>query len=161
MEQFKTILKCNLVEDLDNFFALRTHPDAQPEIRKIAVMMKDAYDASHPKELTLNDWHLPLVADVLQLKDEGYSINDLCLISVGRCARVSYLTHNGTREPEADIELALRLQMSGHMSPFEHVARPVSTGENYKTANFRGWVQYRKSIVNEDNFMKTLSARKG
>ena len=59
-------------------------------------------------------------------------IEQIQLNSVGRCARVSYLTHDGVRAPAADIELALKLQSAGHMSPFEHVARPMTLMEEAK-----------------------------
>lgn len=149
----------------ENYFALRTHKDAQPEIRRAAIMMKDAYDASEPQLLTDNMWHLPLAPDAYDLLSEGFSPDDIRLISVGRCARVSYLTHNGTREPSADIDLAKKLQAAGHMSPFEHVARPMTFDElhtlNPLISNFKGWLQYRKILPNEDNFMKTLAQRVG
>lgn len=135
----------------ENFFALRLHKDAQPEIRKAAVLMKSASDTSKPKQLCFGEWHLPLVSDRVQLLNEGYTLDDLCKISIGRCARVSYLTHDGKRDPKADIELMERLCKSGHMSPLEHVATPAFYGENLKFfGNFKGWQQYRKMIVGED-----------
>jgi hypothetical protein len=88
---------------------------------------------------------------------------------------VSYLTHDGKRDIRADIELATKLQANGHMSPFEHVARPMEPGNaerillkqpgvtgvdkldiNVSTmfaGNFRGWVQLRKTLPHEDNFL--------
>lgn len=149
--------------DWDNFFALRCHPDAQPEIRKIAVMMREVYEASLPTPVNYGDWHLPLVtpSEAFDLLAGGMSIVELCLVSIGRCARVSYLTHDGKRDPLADIDLARKLQASGHMSPFEHVAQPMVqpiTGGGY-VGNLLGWVQYRKQIVNEDNFKRVLDAR--
>lgn len=158
--------------DWDNFFALRCHPDAQPEIRKIAVMMREAYEASLPEPVNYDDWHLPLVtaSEALDLLVGGLTIVELCLVSIGRCARVSYLTHDGKRDPKADIDLARKLQASGHMSPFEHVARPLDVGDidafglsrrrrRPYVGNFNGWVQYRKQIVNEDNFKRVLASR--
>ncbi len=158
----------------DNFFALRCHPDAQPEIRRIAEMMKVEYELSTPRGN--NVWHLPLIDDFDDLVDAWHvgKLGDLdlwqtlCLISIGRCARVSYLTHDGRRDPLADIELSNRLQSSGHMSPFEHVARPMTDDDvihlglpNIRpfSGNFCGWVQYRKTLVNEDNFKRVLDAR--
>lgn len=147
----------------DNFFALRCHPDAQPEIRKAAEMMKEAYNTSVPERLHLGMWHVPLIPDVHELINSGFSMNEICRISVGRCARVSYLTHDGKRDPRADIELCSKLQSSGHMSPFEHVARPLTQDDivqrgltSYRpfVGNFCGWVQFRKLIPNEDNFKK-------
>jgi hypothetical protein len=79
------------------------------------------------------------------------------LVAVGRCARVSYLTHDGIRDPRADVELAKRLRSSGHMSPFEHVAQAEPFEGIFEwSGNFRGWKQYRKTIPNEDNFAKVV-----
>lgn len=135
-----------------NFFALRCHPDAQPEIRQAAELMRDAMDASTPRELGTGQWHLPLMPDIDKLQAEEYSALDLCRISSGRCARVSYLTHAGQRDPQADIGLALSLQQAGHMSPFEHVARPLGHGEEADTGNFRAWLQFRKTLPGEAVF---------
>lgn len=152
----------------DNLWALRCHPAAQPEIRKPIEMMRDAYDDAIPMELRPGQWHLPLVNDEAQLRADGFSELHIKMISVGRCARVSYLTHDGHRDPHADIELCARLQASGHMSPFEHVARPLTdddvahrglNGWRPFVGNYCGWVQYRKEIPNEDNFKRVLLAR--
>lgn len=127
--------------DWDNFFNLRCAPDAQPEINKIALMMRDAYLNSDPLEFANSyGWHLPLV-DPDEIVDDATMYHDpqeymdaegydfWKKVSVGRCARVSYLTHDGRRDPEADIELYDRLWKSGHLSPFEHVARPFTREE--------------------------------
>ncbi len=139
----------------NNFFNLRCDPDAQPEIRKIAIMMRDLYDSSIPNSdlsLTFN-WHFPLVEDgeFVELY-KSFSFENIKKICVGRCARVSYLTHDGKRDPQADIDLANRLLESGHMSPFEHAAEGLSL--NLQRGNFTGWMQYRKYIPNESIFTK-------
>ncbi len=131
----------------ENFFALRCHPDAQPEIRKIAVMVRDLYLDNFPTKLYSGEWHRPLIQPYEELH---YGTAELNFVSSGRCARVSYLTHDGKRDPEADITLARRLATSGHMSPLEHVA--VSMGDTVMYGNFKGWGQFRKSFPNEDNF---------
>lgn len=136
----------------DNFWNLRCHPDAQPEIRLVAETMRDVAATSEPEELAEDEWHLPLVRP--EDRDQVGSIEDLIKISAGRCARVSYLTHAGTRDLDADIELHDRLLESGHMSPLEHPARPltmVELEENEWSGNFRGWFPYRKSIFGEEN----------
>lgn len=133
-----------------NFFALRCHPDAQPEIAKAAYMMRDAFEASVPRDLGAGEWHLPLVPDRDALLDAGHDEETIALIACGRCARVSYLTHDGKRDPQADIELALRLIRSGHMSPFEHAAEALPT--DLRLGNFCGFKQYRKRISNEADF---------
>ena len=137
----------------DNFFNLRMHPDAQPEIRKPAMMMYDLYNSSIPNadlSKTFN-WHLPLVEDD-EIGDllKSFTIDEIKKICVGRCARISYLTHDGKRDPLADIQLAERLLFSGHMSPFEHAA--ISLTSNIQCGNFNGWKQYRKFLPNENVF---------
>lgn len=143
-----------------NFFHLRCHPDAQPEIRYIADMMKAMYFTNKPREFTIDaplGWHLPLInsEDLECWAANDLSTEDLVKISVGRCARVSYLTHDGKRDPAADIDLHDRLQESGHWSPFEHVACP---GIDMMYGNFKGWFQYRKRFVGKENYESYDSA---
>jgi thymidylate synthase ThyX len=136
----------------DNFWNLRCHPDAQPEIRLVAESMRHATMESEPAELDRDGWHLPLIHP--EDREQATSIEDLIKISAGRCARVSYLTHAGKRDLGADIELHDRLLESGHMSPLEHPARPLTADElagNEWSGNFRGWHSYRKSISGESN----------
>lgn len=45
----------------NNFFTLRYHPDAQPEIQHLAQLMWDAKKASEPDFLEEFEWHLPYV----------------------------------------------------------------------------------------------------
>lgn len=47
--------------DWANFYALRNHPDAQPEMQALAKAMYEAHQASTPVELGLGDWHLPFI----------------------------------------------------------------------------------------------------
>lgn len=160
----------------DNWDNLRDSKDAQPEIARIARMMKESRLGSSPSPVDHGDWHLPLVqpAEAFDLQASGMSVDDVVKVSVGRCARVSYLTHDGRRDPRADIELADRLKASGHMSPWEHAARPMTlldaedvlrrpgvTGidpldidvRGLFCGNLRGWVQARKLIPNESVFV--------
>ncbi len=158
----------------DNWEALRRHPDAQPEIKRAADLMSEARSASTPFPLYCGEWHLPLTPeldDVIAHRREGdIEAIDWAYwkkVSVGRCARVSYLTHDGKRDPEADIVLGERLRIGGHMSPFEHVARPMQYGLDLSIdehlaakfcGNFRGWVQYRKELPFEDNYAVALAS---
>ena len=124
----------------ENFFALRCAAAAQPEIRAAAFKMLEAIDASKPQRVDYGQWHLPLVQD----DERSLDIETQKMISAARCARVSYLTHEGTREIEKDIELHDRLSSERHLSPFEHVATPAPDVEFH--ANFRGWLQMRREI---------------
>jgi hypothetical protein len=102
--------------------------------------MFDAKAASDPVRVDLGAWHLPLVQD----DERSLSIEVLKKVSAARCARVSYLTHDGKRDIEKDIELCERLWQDRHLSPFEHVATP--SGDRRFHANFRGWIQMRKEV---------------
>jgi thymidylate synthase ThyX len=136
----------------DNFWNLRCHPDAQPEIRLVAESMRAAALDSQPAKLDWDEWHLPLIRP--EDREQAASIEDLVKISAGRCARVSYLTHAGKRDLEADIQLHDRLLESGHMSPLEHPAKPLAVDEleaGEWSGNFKGWRSYRKSISGEAN----------
>lgn len=142
--------------DWSNFFALRANEMAQPEIRTIAEMMREIYEASRPREIANDEWHLPLI------QPEEYDgtfekSEDALKISAARCARVSYLTHEGKRDLDADITLYTRLTNGGHMSPLEHVARPLTDAElaegKYR-GNFCGWMQLRKLVPHEDDYSK-------
>jgi thymidylate synthase ThyX len=139
-----------------NFFALRANEMAQPEIRTIAEMMRDAYESSKPKLLGNDEWHMPLIQPE-EFDGAFEKTEDARKISAARCARVSYLTHDGKRDLEADLILYKRLTSGGHMSPLEHVARPMTDEELQEAefrGNFRGWVQLRKLVPNEDDYSK-------
>lgn len=137
----------------NNFFRLRCHPHAEVHFQKIATMIRNAMIANTPRLLKTGEWHMPFVAenDYENLIEEGFSRNDICKISVSRCARVSYLTHEGKRDPRLDLQLFERLVTGsgfGHWSAHEHVA--CSGGMDVRSGPFRGWEQYRKSFVNEN-----------
>ncbi len=139
-----------------NYFALRANEMAQPEIRKVSELMQAAYEASTPKQLSDDEWHLPLI-QAEEYDGVFEKSDDARMISAARCARVSYLTHEGKRDLSADIVLYDRLTSGGHMSPLEHVARPLTEDELSEgefRGNFRGWMQLRKLVPNEDDYAK-------
>lgn len=149
--------------EFDNWFGLRDHKEAQPELAWVAKDMRGRYEDSAPVELAEGEWHLPYIAEVDRISCATRT-GDLPKISTGRCARVSYLTHEGKRDLAEDIGLHDKLKSSGHWSPFEHAARAVTKGqwamrsqeildictefdELFDPAlvgNLVGWAQYRK-----------------
>lgn len=137
----------------ENFFCLRTHKDAQPELQYVANLMQTAYHASHPAPLAAGEWHTPYI----QPEEESLPAEARKAISTGRCARVSYLTHDGVRDIQADIDLHDRLKGTGdpnepgHWSPFEHIAEALNGPE--QSGNFTGWRQYRKSFARESGII--------
>lgn len=134
------------------FWAQRCHPAAQPEIRVLAEKMKEAYDKSDPNLIGYFGWHTPYISDedrdLVQAysNESGWGINETTrAVSAARCARVSYLTHDGVRSIEKDIELYSRLKdhVPAHASPFEHVATPALGNTK---GNFVGWTQLRHHL---------------
>ncbi len=126
----------------DNFWDQRCSPLAQDDIRAAAEAMRAAYDASEPNPVVQGEYHLPYITT------EDRSTIDMRVlpwISAARCARVSYLTHDGRRDPEADLDLFRRLRTAKppHASPLEHVATPAKDG----SGNFRGWYQLRHLVL--------------
>lgn len=134
--------------DFANWFSLRVHEAAMPEIQQLAVMMARAYLAATPEPMEENEWHLPYItAD----EHDIYRTKALLKLSTARCARVSYKTHDG-KTPTAEEDFALFERLLGsdpkHASPSEHQARAVSQ-KAARSGNLMGWVQHRKTIVGE------------
>ena len=148
LEPFAWITVIVTATEWANFFVQRTHEDAQPELKHVAELMLRAYRDSVPKRLELGAWHTPLIQPD---EEQTMSAEDRVKISVARCGRVSYLTHDGKRDLAKDLELYDRLVeggANGHWSPFEHVATPLSNADGW-SGNFRGWEQLRKRFPQE------------
>lgn len=129
-----------------NFFnqrCTRYSPLAQPEMRAAADAMLEAYENSTPLLKGGNQWHTPLI----QIDDEPLHFPVRQKVSAARCARVSYLTHDGTRDITKDIELFTKLVSAKpmHSSPLEHVAVPCIGSSG---GNFKGWKQLRYLVEN-------------
>lgn len=124
----------------DNFFKLRCHPDAEPHFRVLAEQMQVEHVHNSPVERAV---HLPYVDQEI---NGDLPLDVRMKISAARCARVSYLNHDGTRTTqEQDIALAEQLRTAGHASPFEHAATS-GPFRHMPHANFRGWRSYRNYL---------------
>lgn len=162
LEPFQYIKVIVTATEYDNFFKLRCHEDAQPEMYELARCMKEAMDSSTPDVLEPGEWHLPYI-----VTEDCYktTTDNFIKLSVARCARVSYLNHdNSNPNIEKDIALADKLLEAGHMSPFEHQATPMDFAkdtyelawekgvthkdrkDNFWSGNFRGWIMYRQTL---------------
>lgn len=142
----------------DNFFNQRASersPLAQPEIRAVADLMLDAYRASTPVEVDQGGWHMPYIEEQDWDATQGICVNHvealevLKKVSVARCARVSYLTHDGKRDISLDVDLFEKLigAKPMHASPLEHVATPAPPWtEDMALGNFYAWHQLRHDI---------------
>lgn len=138
-----------------NFFEQRCSPLAQPEIRLAAELMREAYNSSQPRVVGNDSWHTPYIQpeeyDILSLEQRK-------AVSSARCARVSYLNHDGEKDVEKDLTLYNRLVSArpAHYSPLEHVATPAV----YKQAArgcFGTWRQHRHDV--EDAILEGREVR--
>jgi len=138
--------------EFDNFFVLRDHEDAQPELAELAKNMKKQLDSSCSILKTdHNDMHLPFVTeDEKNAGDISFPkfLSSLIVKSVARCARVSYdKIDGGASDLNNDLRIFLQLGESKpiHASPFEHIAIPEDELD-YFSRNFRGWTQFRQIL---------------
>ena len=161
IEPFSHITVMATATEYDNFFALRAHPDAQPEFQVLAYRMLNKYLKNTPVNKALGDWHIPF-GDKMP---DGLTLQQQLMVATARSARLSYLTFDGLCNIENDFILHNRLMDSGHWSPFEHCAQATDPFYLTDTGNFRGWLPYRKTFKNEHrdkvDLKKIASTRPG
>ena len=163
----------------NNFFHLRNHADAQPEIKALAEAMTVAYTTHLPVPLTPGQWHLPYITIAeyvptgeLQYLNNNFdpiSLEEAKIVSASCCAQVSYRKNDDSFDKAKKIYDQLILSEPVHASPIEHQATPmdvdsmcrfepdtwqpgvthVSANSDLWSGNLRGWIQYRKLIRNE------------
>lgn len=135
-----------------NFFWLRDHEDAQPEIAELARKMFEAYKGSEAFKLNPGEWHVPYVTRLrgysgtltYALEYEGVPHDHLIYdansgkiyepiseeaalkVSSSCCAQVSYRLLDQTLEKALMIYDRLVSSEPVHASPFEHQATPLS-----------------------------------
>ena len=177
MEPFTHIKVVVTATEYDNFFWLRNHADAQPEIKMLAEKMLEVMSASTPARLSPGEWHVPYYKDgQWKNSDTENTIEDALAISASCCAQVSYRVLDDSLEKAQDIFKRLVESKPVHASPFEHQATPmkharfreddqvllyyaeVIAGEGTThvdktgyawSGNFRGWNQHRQ-LINEN-----------
>jgi thymidylate synthase ThyX len=160
-----------------NFWWLRCHADAQPEINVLAQKMFELYQQHQPQRLEPGEWHVPYVntrrdhrgnLQYLDSNDTTISAEAARIVSASCCAQVSYRKNDDTLEKATKIYRQLIESEPAHASPVEHQAMPMYPGvDNYApdawqpgtthvsangdlwSGNLRGWIQHRKLIVNE------------
>lgn len=146
LEPFSHINVVCTATEWDNFFALRLHPDAQPEIQKLAECMKNVMDLSLPISRSV---HLPYLTESELINRNAIGFDNLYSLSAARCARVSFLTYEG-KEPDIvkDLELASKLKDRDdpHWSPWEHAAKASTAMPSAMFFNLRGWKSRRYQL---------------
>lgn len=172
LEPFQMIKVVVTATEWDNFFWLRKHPDAQPEIKELAEIMWMCLEKSEPTMLPENTWHTPYVDWTPSLGytlpvDGDYengridlTVEQALKVSASCCAQVSYRLLDNSVEKAEKIYDMLVESKPVHASPFEHQAIPMTHEDfNYQSGvthidtkgsmwsgNFKGWVQHRQLI---------------
>lgn len=178
LEPFQIIRVLVTATEFDNWFYLRYHADAQPEIAKLAELMYEVYTQNSPELLSPGEWHTPFVehkrnvVGVLEYwsnnaqlsKDEALKVSSSC------CAQVSYRKSDDSLEKAEMVFKRLIESKPCHASPTEHQATPMKrisfdcnaaspfTWEEGVThmdktytlwsGNFKEWIQHRQLIPN-------------
>lgn len=149
--------------DFENFFHLRYHDDAQPEIRQLAAQMYNELLIKRPNQLKEGEWHLPYIHTTkdclgnliylskpvkdLDISDPdcnktrvlpSLSLEDAQKISVSSCAQVSYRKLDTSIDKAKKIFDMLISADVIHASPFEHVATPI-TDKYSPTLGIKDW----------------------
>lgn len=160
LEPFAPIKVVTTATEWDNFYSLRRHEDAQPEIRILADRMYEAQTASVPIQLEPGDWHVPYWRDGYVRSDDP-ELETAKAVSVSCCAQVSYRKLDQSIEKAKAIFDRLVTSKPIHASPLEHQATPLdrsSDGDGVThqrvdgsvwSGNFREWIQYRQLIDEE------------
>lgn len=141
-----------------NFLELRISEYAQPEIKALAILVREALKASKPERSVL---HLPFISrDAVDFEDPEI-VEEAMLLSASECARISYKDRS-TMTNKENTGLGRKLLEQKHMSPFEHVA-VADCSEARQFKGFQGmmdairgrdlssnlspsWIQYRRIV---------------
>lgn len=140
LEPFQLMKTVLTATEFNNFFWLRNHEDAQPEIKKLAELMFDAMQKSLPTQLQAGEWHLPYV-EIIKIsggmitegcyrveyrsKGERISFDEALAVSASCCAQVSYRVLDDSLEKAEKVYQRLVASTPVHASPFEHQATPM------------------------------------
>lgn len=156
LEPFAHISVIVTATEWDNFFNLRCHSGADPTFQALAESMRNVMNEGVPtvRSASSNDvstFHLPYISLEEKISHPVYI---LIKCSAARCARVSYLNHDGST-PSIDKDLSLYDRLVGstplHASPVEHQAFPYHDKDMWCN-NFRGWNQYRYDVEHRQGF---------
>lgn len=157
--------------EFDNWYELRAHEEAQPEIQELANLMAKASFEADVDVLNADQWHLPYVDTRIGnngvqryfIDGEEVSLKTAQRISASCCAQVSYRSTDMSIEKAERIYSRLVGGVPRHSSPFEHQGTPMDYNSrrdsygvthqdiygNHWSGNLREWVQFRQLIDSE------------
>lgn len=156
-ERYKVLVTAT---EFNNWFALRNHEDAQPEIQVLAKAMREGMTQSKPIVLNKGEWHTPFFGDGYWTPaNVNFTLDQALKISSSCAAQTSYRILDGSLDKAEMIYGKLVESKPVHASPTEHQATPIVDEEEYKefvthidvsgepwSGNFHRWGQYRQTI---------------
>lgn len=174
LEPFQIMKTVVTATEWENFYWLRNHEDAQPEIKRLAEVMLEAVSKSKAIPLSTGQWHVPYYRDGYWCESFTDDLEDALAISASCCAQVSYRLLDDSIEKARMVYKRLVESSPVHASPFEHQASPMGTtsglygfnndevphdywedgvthmdsGYKFWSGNFQGWIQHRQLIPN-------------
>ena len=148
LEPFQWMKTVMTATELDNWFWLRDHEDADPTIQALAHMMWEALQESVVVTLEPGEWHVPYFRehglDGVWLPGSKSSLQDALAISASCCAQVSYRKLDDSLDKAKDIFAKLIESEPCHASPTEHQATPMKPYQESKdgfSANINDYAQ--------------------
>lgn len=174
LEPFQIIKVVMTSTERNNWYNLRYHSDAQPEIFELAKIMKHAEDCNKPNYLWCDEWHMPYIQwnrdnesgqQYFFTENEGkreyLTVDEALILSSSLCAQVSYRKSDDSLEKAMDIWNKLVQNQPIHASPTEHQLQVKREGFSecigwthvdrtgqYWSGNIRGWIQHRQLLEN-------------
>lgn len=160
--------------EVENFFWLRCHKDADPTIKELADCMLEATNRAETVWLQPGDWHVPYFQvdgdhpgcwfkcceglDIYPPLEEALNVSSSC------CAQASYRKLDTSPSKAKRMRDRLTEGERVHASPFEHQGTPIDNmvgiydqpGITHTdvndfslwSANLRGFIQHRQLIKN-------------
>ena len=173
-EAFQMMKTVVTATEWDNWYWLRNHTDAQPDIHELALCMFEAQKQSTPQLLFWEEWHVPYVTRIVEegsplqyfVGGQEITAEEAIIVSASCCAQVSYRKSDDTLDKAKMIYDKLINSEPVHASPVEHQATPMRFAKvtegveweegvthlnkdgTYASGNFKGWIQYRQLIPN-------------
>lgn len=156
-QMMKTVITAT--EDA-NFFWLRDDDAADPTLRELARVMREAKEGSVPDLLKPGQWHLPYLnwtrdtetgEQMFYICDETNGVTMITLdeaikVSCARCAAVSYRNEGYGLEKSLEVYDRLVGSERKHASAFEHQATPVREWGFYESV-YGGTYQQNHAYV--------------
>lgn len=151
--------------EIDNFFHLRYHKDADPYIQELARCMWEAYELAEAEVLYEGQWHTPYYSngywkpngshtyDGIDLDINVHTLEFALKISAAACGQVSYRKLDLSEETVDRVWNRLMTGDIVHASVTGHQATPMKTYEgSYSYLNEGEWDEGMTHLDRDNQF---------